>query len=247
MNRSKLSQVIASVLLTAIYWMRNYPISIVASFLQPIAIIAIITFVSKGALVGVAVEGALIATFVMNGILEMTDISHLKNDFKIQDMVIASPTSAFSYILGMSFSSLVTALPSIVFILILWYLFVHVTIATALVCMAVIVLLLVLAISIGFFLSTRTTDISQSYQFTSILSLLFTTVAPVYYPISLIPMPYRYLAYLSPITYGAEIIQNATGYLSISALNLAADWLVLIGLTVAVLFFAIKDLQWRDA
>ncbi len=247
MNRSKLSQVIASVLLTAIYWMRNYPISIVASFLQPIAIIAIITFVSKGALVGVAVEGALIATFVMNGILEMTDISHLKNDFKIQDMVIASPTSAFSYILGMSFSSLVTALPSIVFILILWYLFVHVTIATALVCMAVIVLLLVLAISIGFFLSTRTTDISQSYQFTSILSLLFTTVAPVYYPISLIPMPYRYLAYLSPITYGAEIIQNATGYLSISALNLAADWLVLIGLTAVVLFFAIKDLQWRDA
>lgn len=247
MNRSKLSQVIASVLLTAIYWMRNYPISIVASFLQPIAIIAIITFVSKGALVGVAVEGALIATFVMNGILEMTDISHLKNDFKIQDMVIASPTSAFSYILGMSFSSLVTALPSIVFILILWYLFVHVTIAAALVCMAVIVLLLVLAISIGFFLSTRTTDISQSYQFTSILSLLFTTVAPVYYPIYLIPMPYRYLAYLSPITYGAEIIQNATGYLSISALNLAADWLVLIGLTAAVLFFAIKDLQWRDA
>lgn len=247
MNRSKLSQVIASVLLTAIYWMRNYPISIVASFLQPIAIIAIITFVSKGALVGVAVEGALIATFVMNGILEMTDISHLKNDFKIQDMVIASPTSAFSYILGMSFSSLVTALPSIVFILILWYLFVHVTIATALVCMAVIVLLLVLAISIGFFLSTRTTDISQSYQFTSILSLLFTTVAPVYYPIYLIPMPYRYLAYLSPITYGAEIIQNATGYLSISALNLAADWLVLIGLTAVVLFFAIKDLQWRDA
>ena len=247
MNRSKLSQVIASVLLTAIYWMRNYPISIVASFLQPIAIIAIITFVSKGALVGVAVEGALIATFVMNGILEMTDISHLKNDFKIQDMVIASPTSACSYILGMSFSSLVTALPSIVFILILWYLFVHVTIATALVCMAVIVLLLVLAISIGFFLSTRTTDISQSYQFTSILSLLFTTVAPVYYPIYLIPMPYRYLAYLSPITYGAEIIQNATGYLSISALNLAADWLVLIGLTAVVLFFAIKDLQWRDA
>jgi ABC-type polysaccharide/polyol phosphate export systems, permease component len=247
MNRSKLDQIIASVLLTAIYWMRNYPISIVASFLQPIAIIAIITFVSKGALVGVAVEGALIATFVMNGILEMTDISHLKNDFKIQDMVIASPTSAFSYILGMSFSSLVTALPSIVFILILWYLFVHVTIATALVCMAVIVLLLVLAISIGFFLSTRTTDISQSYQFTSILSLLFTTVAPVYYPISLIPMPYRYLAYLSPITYGAEIIQNATGYLSISALNLAADWLVLIGLTAVVLFFAIKDLQWRDA
>jgi len=246
MNRSKLSQVIASVLLTAIYWMRNYPISIVASFLQPIAIIAIITFVSKGALVGVAVEGALITTFVMNGILEMTDISHLKNDFKIQDMVIASPASAFSYILGMSFSSLVTALPSIVFILILWYLFVHVTIATALVCIAVIVLLLVLAISIGFFLSTRTTDISQSYQFTSILSLLFTTVAPVYYPISLIPMPYRYLAYLSPITYGAEIIQNATGYLSISALNLAADWLVLICLTAIMLFFAIKDLRWRE-
>ena len=246
MKRSKLSQVKASVLLTAVYWMRNYPISIVASFLSPIAIVAVVAFVSRGEFVGVAAEGALITTFVLNGILEMTDISHLKNDFKIQDMVVASPASAFAYILGMSFSSLVTALPSIVFITILWYLFVHVTIASALVAVTVIVLLLILSISIGFFLSTRTSDISQSYQFSTILTLIFTTVAPVYYPISLIPLPYRYLAYLSPITYGAEIIQNATGYLSISALNLAVDWIVLISLTGIILFLAIKGLRWRE-
>ncbi len=247
MRRNKLSQVWASVLLTAVYWMKNYPISIVASFLSPIAIVVIISFVSKGALVGVAVEGALITTFVLNGILEMTDISHLKNDFKIQDMVVASPTSALSYILGMSFSSLATAIPSIIFILILWSVFVHTTVVSALTVFAVVALLMVLSISIGFFLATRTSDISQSYQFTSILGLLFTTISPIYYPITLIPMPYRYLAYLSPITYGAEIIQSATGYLSISSMNLAIDWLVLIVLTVVTLFFAIKNLRWREA
>ncbi len=247
MRRNKLSQIWASVLLTAIYWMRNYPISIVASFLSPLAIVVIISFVSKGALVGVAVEGALITTFVLNGIMEMTDISHLKNDFKIQDMVVASPTSAFSYIFGMSLSSLATSIPSIIFILILWSVFVHTTIVSALTVFAVVALLMVLSISIGFFLATRTSDISQSYQFTSILGLLFTTISPIYYPISLIPMPYRYLAYLSPITYGAEIIQSATGYLSISSMNLAVDWLVLIVLTAITLFFAIKDLRWREA
>ena len=247
MKRNKLSQIWASVLITAVYWMRNYPISIVASFLSPISIVVIIAFVSKGALVGVAVEGALITTFVLNGILEMTDISHLKNDFKIQDMVVASPTSAFSYIFGMSLSSLVTALPSIIFILILWSVFVHTTIISALTVFAVVALLMILAISIGFFLATRTSDISQSYQFTSILGLLFTTISPIYYPISLIPMPYQYLAYLSPITYGAEIIQSATGYLSISPMNLALDWMVLIVLTMVTLFFAMKDLRWREA
>ena len=247
MKRNKLSQVWASVLLTAVYWMRNYPISIVASFLSPISIVVIIAFVSKGALVGVAVEGALITTFVLNGIMEMTDISHLKNDFKIQDMVVASPTSAFSYIFGMSLSSLATALPSIIFILILWSVFVHTTVVSALTVFAAVALLMILAISIGFFLATRTSDISESYQFTTILSLLFTTVSPIYYPISLIPMPYRYLAYLSPITYGAEIIQSATGYLSISSMNLVLDWIVLVGLTAVMLFFAIKDLRWREA
>ena len=247
MKRNKLSQVWASVLLSAVYWMRNYPISIVASFISPIAIILIIAFVSKGALIGVAVEGALITAFVLNGIMEMTDISHLKNDFKIQDMVVASPTSAFLYIFGMSLSSMVNALPSIVFMLILWSVFVHTTIISALIVFVVVALLMILAISIGFFLATRTSDISQSYQFTTILSLLFTTVSPIYYPISLIPMPYRYLAYLSPITYGAEIIQSVTGYLSISSMNLALDWVVLIGLTAVMLFFAIKDLRWREA
>lgn len=247
MDRNKISQVWATVLLTAVYWMRNYPISIVASFLSPLAIVVIISFVSKGALVGVAVEGALITTFVLNGISEMGDISHLKNDFKIQDMIVASPTSAFSYILGMSISSLITTLPSIVFILILWGVFIHTTVVSAVTVFAVVALLMALSISIGFFLATRTSDISQSYQFTSMLGLLFTTISPIYYPISLIPLPYRYFAYLSPITYGAEIIQSATGYLSISSMNLAFDWLVLIVLTVVTMFFAIKDLRWREA
>ena len=60
-------------------------------------------------------------------------------------------------------------------------------------------------------------------------------------------MPYRYLAYLSPITYGAEIIQSATGYLSISSMNLVLDWIVLVGLTAVMLFFAIKDLRWLSS
>ena len=67
----------------------------------------------------------------------------------------------------------------------------------------VMLLMFLMSISLGFAFATFSTDIVQSFAFTRLLSLLFTTLAPVYYPITLIPLPWRYLAYLSPTTYAA--------------------------------------------
>ncbi len=246
MIRSRLSQLKASFLITAVYWLKNYPIAIVSSFLAPVAIIFLIAFISKGALIGVAVEGALMSSFVINGFGLQHDIAHFKNDFKLQDMIVASPTSSLIYIAGMAGSGLVTAMPSVIFLLILWYFFIPTTIISAVAVAAVIFILFILAVSIGFLFSTRSNDIGQSYQYAGIVTIIFTTIAPVYYPITLIPLPYRYLAYLSPVTYAAEIIQSATGYLSLSLLNLAADWIVLIVLTVMIIALSVKGTRWRE-
>ena len=51
---------------------------------------------------------------------------------------------------------------------------------------------------------------------------------------------YRYIAYLSPTTYVAEIMQSATGYLKISTNNLIFDWVVLSAVCAVVLFIAYK-------
>lgn len=246
MKRSKLSQLYASVLINAVYSMENYPITLVNTFMAPLSIMIIITLISHGALLSVSVAGGLIMTMVTSGIGLQADLSHLKNDFKVQDMVVSSPTSAFMYMLGMALSEIIFSLPAIVILTILAVLFIKTTIIGAIIISAVMALMFSFSIALGFFLSTYSTDIVQNYAFIGILSIFLTTIPPVYYPITYIPLPWRYIAYLSPTTYAAEIIQSAIGYLQLSPLTLAVDWIVIIAIAIALFVLSIKKSRWRE-
>ena len=102
MRRSKLSQILAGVLVNAIYEMKNYPVVLISTVISPLSLLAVITFVTNGALLGTAIEGGLIMIFFSSGIALQSDLSHLKNDFKLQDMVVSSPTSSRLYMSGMA-------------------------------------------------------------------------------------------------------------------------------------------------
>ncbi len=246
MKRSKLSQLYASVLINAIYSMENYPITLVNTFMAPLSIMIIITLISHGTLLSVAVAGGLVMTMVTSGISLQADLSHLKNDFKVQDMVVSSPTSAFVYMLGMAISEIIFSLPAIIILTILAVLFIKTTLIGAAIIFAVMALMFSFSIALGFFLSTYSTDIVQNYAFIGILSIFLTTIPPVYYPITYIPIPWRYIAYLSPTTYAAEIIQSAIGYLQLSPLTLAVDWIVIIAVAIALFLLSIKKSRWRE-
>lgn len=246
MKTSKLSQLYASVLINAIYSMENYPITLVNTFMAPLSILVIITLISHGALLSVSVAGALIMTMVTSGIGLQADLSHLKNDFKVQDMVVSSPTSAFTYMSGMAISELIFSLPAIIILTVLAALFIKTTLIGALIIFGVMALMFCFSIALGFFLSTYSTDVVQNYAFIGILSIFLTTIPPVYYPITYIPLPWRYIAYLSPTTYAAEIIQSAIGYLHLSALTLTVDWVVVIAVAIFLLVLSIKKSRWRE-
>ena len=77
-----------------IYEMKNYPVVLISTVISPLSLLAVVTFVSNGNLFGTAIEGGLIMTFFSSGIALQSDLSHLKNDFKLQDMVVSSPTSS---------------------------------------------------------------------------------------------------------------------------------------------------------
>ena len=86
-------QVLASVLVNAVYAMKNYPVVLVNTVLAPISFLLVVNFVSKGELLSQAIEGAFIMSMFSSGMGLQSDLSHLKNDFKIQDMVVASPAT----------------------------------------------------------------------------------------------------------------------------------------------------------
>jgi ABC-2 type transport system permease protein len=239
-------QLLASVLVNSVYAMKNYPVVLINTVLAPISFLVIVNFVSRGALLSQAIEGAFIMSMFSSGMGLQSDLSHLKNDFKIQDMVVSSPASPAAYVLGMALSEIVYSIPALVTLTVLMAVFVHPGAIEALELMAVMLMMFTTSITLGFTLSTFTSDIVQSFAFSGLISTLFTTLPPVYYPITYIPLPFRYFAYLSPTTYAGEIAQSTTGLLQISTFSIAFAWVVLAAVTVVFGVIAVTKARWRE-
>jgi ABC-2 type transport system permease protein len=241
-----LRQVIASVLVNAIYAMKNYPVVLLNTVLAPISFLLIVNFVSRGTLLSQAIEGAFIMSMFSSGMGLQADLSHLKNDFKIQDMVVSSPASPAAYVLGMALSEIVYSIPALIALTVLMAVYVQPGAVEALELTAVILMMFTTSVTLGFTLSTFSSDIVQSFAFSGLISTLFTTLPPVYYPITYIPLPFRYLAYLSPTTYAAEIAQSATGLLQTSELSIVLAWVVLAAVTTVFAVIAVTKARWRE-
>jgi ABC-2 type transport system permease protein len=239
-------QTLASILVNAIYAMKNYPAVLLNTVLAPIGFLVVINFVSKGGLLDQAIEGAFIMSMFSSGMGLQSDLSHLKNDFKLQDMVVSSPASPGAYVFGMAMSEIVYSIPALVTVAVLLSVFVHPTAVQALVLLGVILMMFTTSVTLGFTLSTFSSDIVQSYAFSGLVSAIFTTLSPVYYPITYIPLPFRYLAYLSPTTYAAEIAQSSIGTLQLSSYSIAEAWGVLAGVTVVFALIAVTKARWRE-
>ncbi len=226
--------------------MKNYPIVLISTVISPLSLLLVITFVSSGTLFGTAIEGGLIMVFFSSGIALQSDLSHLKNDFKLQDMIVSSPTSSTLYMAGMALAEIVYSFPALIILIILAGVYLQPNLIQIAILSIVLLLMFAVSVAIGFMLSTFSSDVVQSYAFSRLLSLLFATLPPVYYPITYVPTPFSYMAYLSPTTYAAEIMHSATGYLSISPGMIALDWAVLLAVCGVILFIAVKKTRWKD-
>jgi ABC-2 type transport system permease protein len=240
-------QVLASVLVNSVYEMKNYPVVLLNTVLAPLSFLIVITFVSRGQLIGEAIEGGFIMSMFQSGMSLQGDLSHLKNDFKLQDMVVSSPTTPAAYVTGMALSEIIYSVPALAVLVVLAAIYLHPSAFGALELLAVFLLMFLASVTLGFTLSTFSSDIVQSFAFSRLISTLFSTLPPVYYPITYIPLPFRYAAYLSPTTYAAEIAQNATGLISLSTAETIVGWAVLLGVAALLSLIAIKKARWREA
>ena len=124
-KRSLSSQLVAAILVNSVYEMKNYPINLVNTVLSPLSFLVVIDFVSKGALIGQAIEGGLIMSMFQSGMSLQGDISHLKNDFKLQDMLVSSPASPAVYVIGMAASEIIYNLPALAILVVLGGIYIH--------------------------------------------------------------------------------------------------------------------------
>jgi len=247
MRRSYSSQLVAAILVNSVYEMKNYPINLVNTVLSPLSFLIVIDFVSRGALIGQAIEGGLIMSMFQSGMSLQGDISHLKNDFKLQDMLVSSPASPAVYVIGMAASEIIYNLPALAILVVLGGVYIHPGAVQALELTAALTLMFLTSITIGFMFATLSSDIVQSFAWSRLLTTIFTAITPVYYPITYIPFPFRYLAYLSPTTYVAEIMQSVAGSLKLSEGVVITDWAIIAGLAAVLLIVVSRNARWKEA
>ena len=197
-------------------------------------------------MIGEAVVGGFILTVFQSGMSLQSDLAHLKNDFKLQGMIVASPTNWLIYIVGLVIGEIIYLLPALIVLTILSYYFLALSIIGIIALIGVLLLMFLVSMAIGYALSTYSSGIVQSFAFSRLRATLFSTIPPVYYPITFIPLPFRYLAYLSPTTYAAELAQSAAGFVQPPLTNIILDWVVLVALTIVLFIVAATKARWRE-
>jgi len=244
--RNRLQAVLTIAYMNGIVPMRTQPLYLIGVLASPLSFLFFIYVASKGALLAYGIAGGMVLTMVSIGTSLQTDMSHYKTDLKLQDLVVASPVEAPTYVAGLAFSELVYSIPGIVVFVILWLLNLHVTIPAVFEIFGVLLLVWAFASALGFTLATYFADVRETFIFSTLISLALSVLPPVYYPVSYLPAYLRPVAYLSPTTYAADLVRGAFGLENLSILATVADWGVLIAFTVGLLGLAAWKARWRE-
>jgi len=244
--RHRLRSILTLTYLNGVLPIRSQPLYLINLVASPLSFLFFITIASGGVLFNYAVAGGMLMTMLSIGTSLQTDISHYKQDLKLQDVLIASPVEAWVYVGGMAFSELVYSLPAMGVFAALWVFGGWGSPAGAITLVGVLVLVWAFASALGFTLATFFEDVRETFVFSPLISLGLSVLPPVYYPIGALDPRLQPFAYLSPTTYAADLLHGVVGAPGPSFFGAVIDWVVLIGFTVGLLALAARKARWRE-
>jgi ABC-2 type transport system permease protein len=215
-------------------------------FATPFTILFILGVNGNPASFHYGIAGAITMTISQQGLFLGADLTNYKIEHKFQSMVVASPVSSLTYMFSVALSELAFAAPAVAILLAVITSTTAGTTSTAISqVVAVVLMTWVTTSSIGFFLSTYLLNTRTAFLTVSFISILLSILPPVFYPISLIPGQFRWLAELVPTTHSSVLIQNAVG-LPVASSEVFVSWLALPFFTVAFLLLTLFKARWRE-
>jgi ABC-2 type transport system permease protein len=205
----------------------------------PAVLLSIIGLDIKHALIGAIVS---IMSFTSTG--AMVSEILLNKQYKLKDMLVASPISPLAYGLGIALSLLLYNLTTLTVYLSLAALLGMFNSASLMVVPALLLPWLS-AISLGFFLANYLSPLNpaRAIQLTSVVTYLIGWLPPVYYPKELLGQ-YSWIAYLGPASNAAYILRAYAGLSPGS--DLIYHWSALMVLTFLFLLLAGYKSRWVD-
>ena len=226
------------------------PLLIAAVFLTPFSFLFFLRVINPhGFPVGVVGGILFTALFTGNGMLN--DCAYLRLERQLQAVFVASPVRPFSYVFGTALSELAFTLPALALFFGILEIVAPVSAPVFLLIVGVVLLTWLMATTLGFLISTFFKQLREIWP---IGTLVFSTLAvlpPLFYPIAAIPIDFRWVAFLAPSTFAAQLVDQATGVASASFTPtfLGSPWFDLAGLVGTTVLFALAAAflsRWRE-
>ncbi len=231
--------------MTGILWLRRNPISLLFSAISPFSLLFVLFIVSNGEYLEFAVAGSLVMALVGYGLALGQDISFYKTEYKVQDIFVASPVSALTYMTGLALSQILFGLPAL---MVLTFLTAYLGTSIAFVPLLVFTIFLVWGAmsAMGFFLSSHMLHMKNATQIISFVNVILAVLPPVFYSIERLPLELQYVAYVVPTTHASLMLQYIMG------IPTPEVWSVGFGLGIQVIYLggfvvlAKSKAVWRD-
>jgi len=243
---TQLRAIYAVMMMNGVIPLYRMPLWIGVYLSTPLSILFFLSLFAPPSAINEAYVGGLIMIVITNGLGLLGDAVFYKSETKFQDMVVASPVAPASYMFGLALSELVYSFPGVILLFILIALKGLLTIVGAIGLVVVSMLAWAFSASMGFFLSTRVTEMRHVYALSALLATILSLLPPVYYSISLIPEDLRWLVYLVPTTHVALLAKNNLGITSLSLHGIAFSWVTLIAYTALFIILAMRKARWRE-
>ena len=231
--------------MTGILWLRRNPISLLFSAISPFSILFVLFVVSNGQYLQFAVSGSLVMALVGYGLALGQDISFYKTEYKIQDVFVASPVSALTYMTGLALSQILFGLPAL---LVLTFLTAYLGTSITFIPLLILTIFLIWGAmsAMGFFLSSHMLHMRNATQIISFVNVILAVLPPVYYSIERLPPELQYIAYAVPTTHASLILQYIMG------IPTPEEWSVWLGVSIQAIYLvgflllAKTKAVWRD-
>jgi ABC-2 type transport system permease protein len=228
------------------------PLLIAAVFLTPFSFLFFLFVIAPHALFPYGVVGGILFTALFTGSGMLNDCAYLRLERQLQQVFVASPVTPLAYILGMALSELAFSLPAMTLFLAILFLVHPVSALAGAGLVGLLLLTWLMATSLGFFISTLFSQLREIWPIGTLVFSVLSVLPPIFYPATEIPASWRWVAFLAPSTFAAQLADRLAGLGGAISVNLPflSDTLFdVVGLVAFTLLFGVAALffaRWRE-
>lgn len=194
-----------------------------------------------------ALFGNLVAIALNSGIISLPQVIAMYKIRRLQDIYVASPITAFDYIMGHGISRLIFALPGCALMLGVLLLFRFMPIRVLPVTILVLLITWATGCALGFMIASYMENPVSISAVANLVGLFMVLLPPVSYPMEMLQSRWKWLALAAPSTDAAQLLKVSSGVSQLGALeHRIAYWAVLIFYCVFFFWMALHKSRWRE-